>query len=157
VTQELRSRGYGSGDTLPSGANVRAWGWDFGGKLDYGPASLVGYGYFGEGLGSTGLFFDGVSFNGKARDSDGYYVQLSYEIVKKLTLSGSYGLSHLDLASAEYDPLLLKDNESYAFGVKYGLTSWVSLIGEYTHTTATAHGGNQAEDDTIAVGAITFF
>ncbi len=157
VTQDLKSRGPGSGDTLPAGKSNRGWGWDFGGKFDYGPAELVGYGYVGEGIGTTGLFFDAVSKNGGSRSSYGYYVQGSYTIFKKLTISASYGLSHLDLASGEVDPLLVRDNDSYSFGLKYGLTSWVNLIGEYTHTTATAHGGNQAEDDTIAVGAITFF
>lgn len=157
VTQDLKSRGVGNGDSLRLGASVRGWGWDFGGKLDYGPAELVAYGYIGEGIGTTGLFFDAVSFNGKKRSSNGYIIQGSYTFFKKLTFSGSYGLSHLDLASGEFDPLLVKDNESYAFGLKYGLTSWVNLIGEFTHTTATAHGGNRVEDDTVAIGAITFF
>jgi predicted porin len=157
VTQEQKSRGIAAGDTLPLGASKRGWGVDFGGKLDYGPAELVAYGYVGDAIGTTGLFFDAVSPSGRKRGSDGYYVQGSYTFFKKLTFSGSYGLSHLDLGSHEFDPLLVKDNESYAFGLKYGLTSWVNLIGEFTHTTATAHGGNQAEDDTFAIGAITFF
>jgi predicted porin len=157
VTQNLKSRGFAAGDTLQQGASTRGWGWDFGGKLDYGPAELVAYGYIGEGIGTTGLFFDAVSPNGQARSYNGYYIQGSYTLFKKLTFSASYGLSHLDQGSGEFNPLLVKDNDSYAVGVKYGLTSWVNLIGEFTHTTSTAHGGNEAEDDTIAIGAITFF
>ncbi|MDB5396810.1 MAG: porin [Rhodospirillales bacterium] len=157
VTQDLKSRGTAAGDTLPLGASKRGWGWDFGGKLDYGPAELVAYGYLGEGIGTTGLFFDAVSPGGQKRSSNGYYIQGSYIFIKKLTFSASYGLSHLDSGSGEFSPLLVKDNESYALGLKYGLTSWVNLIGEFTHTTATAHGGNRAEDDTFAIGAITFF
>jgi predicted porin len=157
VTQDQKSRGIAAGDTLPLGASRRGWGVDFGGKLDYGPAELVAYGYVGDGIGTTGLFFDAISPGGGTRGSNGYYVQGSYTFFKKLTFSGSYGLSHLDLASHEFDPLLVKDNDSYAFGLKYGLTSWVNLIGEFTHTTSTAHGGNQASDDTFALGAITFF
>lgn len=157
VTQDLKSRGIEAGDTLPVGKSKRGWGVDFGAKADYGPAELVAYGYVGESIGSTGLFFDAVSRTGRMRSSDGFYVQGSYTFFKKLTFSGSYGLSHLDLAKGEDTPLLLKDNESYAFGLKYGLTSWVNLIGEFTHTTATAHGGNQADDDTFTIGAITFF
>ena len=157
VTQDLKSRGIAAGDTLPLGKSKRGWGIDFGGKVDYGPAEIVAYGYTGEAIGTTGLFFDAVSLSGRKRDSDGYYFQGSYTFFKKLTFSGSYGLSHLDLAAGEFDPLLVKDNESYAFGLKYGLTSWVNLIGEFTHTTATSHGGNQADDDTFTLGAITFF
>jgi predicted porin len=157
ITQEQRSRGLAAGDNIASGHSFRGWGWDLGGKFDYGPAELVAYGYFGSGIGSTGLFFDAVDITGRTRDSNGFYVQGSYTFFKKLTFSGSYGLSHLDLASGEINPLMFKDNESYAFGAKFGLTSWVNLIGEYTHTTSTAHGGNQADDNTFAVGAITFF
>lgn len=155
VTEDLKSGG--GSDALPLGKSVQGTGWDFGTKLDIGPASLVGYGYIGSALGTTGLFFDAVDTAGKARDSDGYMLQASYTFFDRLTFSGSYGLSHLDLASGEFDPLLVKDNESYAFGAKYHLTSWVNLIGEYTHTTATAHNGNQATEDTIAAGAIAFF
>jgi predicted porin len=157
VTQDLKSRGLAAGDSLPQGKSKRGWGVDFGGKADYGPAEVVAYGYVGEAIGTTGLFFDAVSLDGRMRGSDGFYVQGSYTFFKKLTFSGSYGLSHLDLAKDEITPLLVKDNESYAFGLKYSLTSWVNIVGEFTHTTATAHGGNQADDDTFAIGAITFF
>ncbi|MEA2755652.1 MAG: hypothetical protein QOJ54_1941, partial [Aliidongia sp.] len=132
-------------------------GWDFGGKLDWGPASLVATGYVGSALGTTGLFFDAVSATGAARDSEGYYVQGSFKIGERFTLSGSYGLSELDLASGELNPLLVKDNESYAFGAKYHLTKWVDLVSEFTHTTSTAHNGNQADENTVAAGGIAFF
>ncbi|HVJ54084.1 MAG TPA: porin [Aliidongia sp.] len=155
VTQELKSGG--GTDALATGKSVQGTGWDFGGKLDYGPAELVAYGYIGDGLGTTGLFFDAVSPEGKTRSSDGYLFQGSYTFFNKLTLSGSYGLSHLDLASGEFAPTLVKDNESYAFGAKYHLTSWVNLIAEYTHTTSTAHNGNSASDDAYTAGAIAFF
>ncbi|MEA2756434.1 MAG: hypothetical protein QOJ54_2723, partial [Aliidongia sp.] len=39
VTQSLTSAG--GTDALPAGHNVQGTGWDFGGKLDWGPASLV--------------------------------------------------------------------------------------------------------------------
>jgi predicted porin len=156
VTQELKASSSAGGD-VPGHGSVQGTGWDFGGKLDYGPAELIAYGYIGSALGTTGLFFDAVSPTGQSRDSDGYLFQGSYTLFNKLTLSGSYGLSHLDLASGEISPLLLKDNESYAFGAKYKLTSWVNVVGEFTHTTATAQGGNQAEEDTVAAGAIAFF
>jgi predicted porin len=155
VTQSLTSAG--GTDALPAGHSVQGTGWDFGGKLDWGPASLVATGYVGSGLGTTGLFFDAVSATGAERDSEGYYVQGSFKIGERFTLSGSYGLSELDLASGEINPLLVKDNESYAFGAKYHLTKWVDLVSEFTHTTSTAHNGNQADENTVAAGGIAFF
>ncbi|MDE1149936.1 MAG: porin [Azospirillaceae bacterium] len=155
VTQDLKS--VSSTEALAQGHSVSGTGWDFGAKVDIADAELVAYGYLGDGLGTTGLFFDAVSATGQKRGSDGYYVQGSYTFFKRLTLSGSYGLSRLDLASGEVNPLLVKTNESWAAGCKYKLTSWVNLICEYAHTTATAHGGNKAQEDTIAAGAIAFF
>jgi predicted porin len=162
VTQNLQA---GSG----GGKSIQGTGFDFGGKIDFGPAELTGTGYIGTGLGTTGLFIyaespgytdaNGVFHGPDARDSNGFYVQGSYKFFDKLTLSGSYGDSHLDLGSGD-DPVgntLVKDNESYSFGTKYALTSWVDLIGEYSHVTATAHNGNKAEEDIVAAGAIAFF
>ncbi len=153
-----------------AGKSIQGTGWDFGGKIDYGPAEITGTGYIGSGLGTTGLFIfaespgytdaNGVYHAPDARDSSGFYVQGSYTFASKFTLSGSYGDSHLDLGSGD-DPVangtLVKDNESYAFGAKYKLTSWVNLIAEFNHTTATAHNGNKAEEDSFATGAIAFF
>lgn len=155
VTQDLKS--VSASQALAQGRSVRGTGWDFGAKVDVAAAELVAYGYTGDGLGTTGLFFDAVSASGQRRSSDGYYVQGSYTFFKKFTLSASYGASHLGLATGESNPLLVKTNESWAAGCKYKLTSWVNLICEYAHTTATAHGGNKAQEDTIAAGAIAFF
>jgi hypothetical protein len=41
--------------------------------------------------------------------------------------------------------------------VRYGLTSWVTLIGEYVSAKAVAHNGNSAKSDTLALGGILFF
>jgi len=41
--------------------------------------------------------------------------------------------------------------------LRYGFTDWVTLVGEYTHSRAKAHGGNHASSDAIATGAILFF
>ena len=159
VAQQL-ANSRSAGDTFTN-KDLMGIGGDGGIKLDYRGAELIGYGYLGQAIGTTGLFWNAIGSNGHVRDSDGYYVQGSYTFLgtflDKVTLSGSYGLSHLDLASGEIAPLLVSDNESYAFGAKYKLTSWVNLIAEFTHTTATSHDGDQAEDDTVAAGAIAFF
>ncbi|MBU6165206.1 MAG: porin [Alphaproteobacteria bacterium] len=131
-------------------------GLDFGTKLSVGGASLLGYYYTGKGLGTTGLFILATDAAGNARGSDGFYVQGTYT-TGKVTLGASYGESRLDLTRGEVNPTLLKRNSSYVGQLRYGLTSWVTLISEYTHTRSSAHGGNRASSDTVAAGAILFF
>ena len=78
----------------------------------------------------------------------------------KFSLGGSYGESSLDYANAAdalANPALLDTNSSWVGQVRYGLTSWVTLIGEYTASKAEAHNGNTAKSDTIALGGILFF
>ncbi|MCP5159421.1 MAG: porin [Gammaproteobacteria bacterium] len=157
VTQKLESDGIDNGDALPKGKSVRASGFDLGGKFTIGPANLVLYGYNGKALGSTGLFFDAISQTGEARDSHGFYAQGTYQFLERFTLGVSYGASYLDEASGEDSPLLVKRNESWLGGLRYQLTDWVQLAGEYTHTMSEAHGGNSADEDTVAVGASLFF
>jgi hypothetical protein len=155
VTQSLQSNA--ATQALPVGTGTQGTGFDYGGKLNAGGAEFVGYGYNGWGLGTTGLFFDAVAPSGLKRDSYGYYFQGTYTFVHKFTVGGSYGLSHLDLASFEVDPNLVKNNSSDIGGVRYKLTNWVNLVGEYTHTRAVAYGGYVATSDSIAAGSILFF
>lgn len=152
VTQDLKSNGG-----TDAGGSHRAIGGDFGTKLTYGGAAAMLYGYVGDGIGTTALFFDAVSLTGATRGSYGYIGQLTYTFFDRLTIGGSYGLSHLRLANNEVNPLLVKDNESESFGVHYKLTDWVNLVAEYTHTHAKAQGGNAASEDTVAAGTIVFF
>lgn len=137
--------------------SVTAVAGDVGGKVDFGPLGLLAYYYRGSGLGTTALFFDGIAPNGKARTSDGGYAQVSYKIIPKLKLVGSYGISRLDLAAGEVDPLLIKSNQSEIGGVYYSLTDWMTLVGEFAHTVSYAHGPDQANDNTISLGTIVFF
>jgi hypothetical protein len=141
---------------------------DVGAKLTYAGASLTGYYYDGTGVGTTGLFILSTDSIGNRRHSSGYYAQATYTL-GKFTLGGSYGASLLRLSGAEkadrdaggtlgiYDPTLLDRNSSWVGQGRYGLTSWVTLVGEYVHTRSTAEGGNHANSNTIATGAILFF
>lgn len=138
------------------GPRYNGRGLDFGTKLSVGGASLLGYYYTGKGLGTTGLFILATDAAGNARGSDGFYLQGTYAI-GKVTLGASYGESWLDLTRGEVNPTLLKRNSSWVGQLRYGLTSWVTLVGEYTHTKSQAHGGNRASSDTVAAGAILFF
>ena len=131
-------------------------GIDIGAKLTYANFGLLGYYYTGTGLGTTGLFLLSTDATGRRRDSDGFYVQGTAGF-GKLTLAGSYGESNLDLADGEASSILVKTNSSYVGQVRYGLTSWVTLIGEYTHSMSEAHNGNDAKSDALALGGILFF
>jgi hypothetical protein len=130
---------------------------DAGAKLAFGPFGAVAYYYRGSGLGTTALFFDGVAANGNKRDSDGYYVQGSFKLTPKFKLVGSYGVSNLYLADGEVDPTLVRRNESEIGAAYYSLTDWMTLVGEFAHTTSHAHGPDTSDDNTISLGTIVFF
>jgi predicted porin len=155
ITQQLQSDS--NDEALPAGKGVQAYGFDIGGKFGWGPAELTTYGYWGRGLGSTGLFYDAVSPAGKLRDSYGYYVQGTWKFFERFTLGISQGASYLALASGENNPLLVDINESQLVGLRYELTDWVKIVGEYIHTHSEAHGGNEADENTFAVGTVVFF
>lgn len=111
---------------------------------------------YGTGVGTTALFrltTDGV---GHKRDSNGFDVQGTAGF-GNITLGASCGESDLSLTRGEVNPTLLSKNSSYVGQVRYSLTPWVTLLNEYTHTKSKAHGGNQANSDSIATGAILFF
>lgn len=155
VTQSLQSNA--PNQALATGSGTQGTGLDYGGKLTFGGASLVAYGYYGWGLGTTGLFFDAVTPAGLKRNSYGYYIQPTYTFGGKFTIGASYGLSHLGLAPGEVNPDLLNNNASEIGGARYKLTDWVNLVAEYTHTRSSAHSGAADTSDSIAVGSILFF
>ena len=141
---------------------------DGGAKLSFGPAALTGYYYTGKGVGTTALFLFSTDDAGNRRKSDGFYIQGTVGF-GKFTAGASYGRSNLDLTAAEianrdgrtntglYSPLLLDHNSSYVGQLRYGLTGWVTLIGEYARTVSVATGGNRAESDAVSLGSIIFF
>ncbi len=143
-------------DGVDGSPSYTGTGFDIGAKLTYAGLGVLGYYYDGSGIGTTGLFILSTAGNGRKRDSNGFYGQATYTI-GKVTLGGSYGESRLDLARGEINPTLLDTNSSWVGQARYGLTSWVTLIGEYTHTKAEAQNGNDAKSDTLAAGAILFF
>jgi hypothetical protein len=120
---------------------------------------LTGYYYDGSGVGTTVLNLFDTDAAGNKRDSHGYYAQALVNL-GKLGIGASYGGSQLDYANAAdalANPTLLDKNSSYVGQMRYGLTSWVTLIGEYIHTKSEAHNGNRASADTVALGGILFF
>ncbi len=139
-------------------------GFDVGGRIEVGPVSLVGYYYDGDGIGTTDYLLDAFSANGESRDSDGGYIQGMFTLPNIGTKLGvSWGESNLDdnttdrLVSGPGGVNLVETNESWVLGVYHPVNEALNLVIEYTNTEAEAHNGTEAEEDTLAIGAIMFF
>jgi len=150
ITQSLDSTAFGSQD---------ATGFDLGAKAAFAGFEIVVYYYDGDGIGTTDFLFDAVDFSGNTRDSDGGYIQATYALPGAGTKFGlSFGESNLDRGPADsVASTLVETNESIVFGVYHPLTESLNLVFEYTTTESTAHNGNQAEENSIAIGAILFY
>jgi hypothetical protein len=137
---------------------------DGGVKVDAAGFEAVAYGYYGKGIGTTGLYILATSASGQLRESDGGYVQLTYKL-DRLKLGVSYGVSQLKLASDEqalvpagtFASDLVHRNESGVFGAYYSLTKSLTLVGEFVDTESLAWNGNEAHEKDIALGGILFF
>jgi predicted porin len=144
---------------------------DGGVKLDFAGFEGVVYGYYGKGVGTTGLYILAVSAGGQERESNGGYVQLTYKI-DRLKIGASYGISQLKLASDEQAygvvPVtgastglpasdLVSKNESGVLGLYYSLTKSLTLVAEGIDSESRAWNGNEAQEKDVAVGAILFF
>ena len=158
VQEQKASR---AGDALPGGQSLVASAVDGGAKVEIGRATLVGYGYYGDGLGTTGIFLDGVDPFGTKRQSYGGYGQVAYALTPDLSLAASYGVSLLDGTAYDFSNAvqgnLVRKNESYLGAARYHLTTWVYLQGEYVHTVSTSLNGNKAEANTISAGTFLSF
>jgi predicted porin len=144
---------------------------DGGVKVDFAGFEGVVYGYYGKGVGTTGLYILAVSAGGQERESNGGYAQLTYKI-DRLKVGVSYGISQLKLASDErafgINPItlastglpasdLVSKNESGVLGLYYSLTKSLTLVAEGIDTESRAWNGNEAQEKDVALGAILFF
>ena len=144
--------------------HVHGTGVDGGVKVDFAGFEAVVYGYYGNGLGTTGLYILATSGTGQLRESDGGYVQLTYKI-DRLKIGASYGISQLKLANDEqamgptgtYASDLVHKNESGVFGLYYSLTKSLTLVGEFSDTEAKAWNDNEAHEKDVIIGGILFF
>lgn len=144
---------------VDAGPDYTGWGWDAGAKVTFGPVTVVGTYYDASGLGTTALNLFDTDGLGNKRDSHGFYLQ-GLATFGKFSVGGSYGESNLDYANtldALANPTLVDKNSSWVGQVRYGLNSWVTLLGEYVTSKSQAHNGNKATSDAIAAGAILFF
>jgi predicted porin len=154
VTQRHATIGAGTGGLV----SYTGRGLDVGGKLTVGPFSAVANWYTARGLGTTVLNLLDTDALGNPRSSDGFYLQ-GLATFGKVSLGASYGESNLDLTDTEIAAgnTLVRTNSSYVGQIRYGLTEWVTLLAEYTKAMSEAHGGNEADSNSIALGAILFF
>jgi hypothetical protein len=170
--------------TMAAGTNVTTWAVDAFAMLEVWGFNFVAYGYTGKGVGTTGLFFDGVDVFGDRRNSDGGYLQAAYTfkggwwLPNPLTVGASWGVSSLETAgrsngldiqncqNSVINPVgagpfgafscLVKHNESWIGFARYNLTDWVKIQAEYTATTAENQIGQEIHDKAFAIGT-TFF
>lgn len=154
VTQRHSTTGAGTGGLV----SYTGRGVDVGGKLTAGPFTAVATWYTARGLGTTVLNLFDTDALGNPRNSNGFYVQ-GMGTFGKFSVGASYGESNLDLTRTERAAgnTLVRRNASYIGQTRYALTDWVTLLAEYTKTQSKAHGGNEADSDSLAVGAILFF
>jgi predicted porin len=169
---------------MSAGTNVTTWAADAFAMLDVYGFNFVAYGYTGKGVGTTGLFFDGVDIFGDRRRSDGGYLQAAYTfkggwwLPNPLTVGASWGVSSLETAGTSnafeiqschlstIAPVssvtpngfgcLVKHNESWIGFARYNLTDWVKLQAEFVSTIAENQIGQEIHDKAVVVGT-TFF
>ncbi|ACB97213.1 conserved hypothetical protein [Beijerinckia indica subsp. indica ATCC 9039] len=161
LTQQHRTE-VGDAVFLTPGTNIRTSAVDGGLKFDLGALSLVGYGYYGSGLGTTGLYYDGISIDGQKRNSSGFYGQAAYTFDGRFTVGGSYGASYLDANWIDYQPgfgngTLVHSNSSWIGFGRYKLTDWVNIQGEYIHTISRNALGGSLSSDAFVIGTTFFF
>ena len=135
---------------------------DIGASITSGNLGLVAYYYEADGagittnlLGNNGVFVSGGK--NKKRESDGGYLQATYVIPTGTKLGVAYGVSNLDEASGETGGDLLEKNERWTIGAYHPLTKHLNLVAEYNRAESEAHNGNDAESDSVSLGAILFF
>lgn len=127
----------------PSGAaDYQALGVDGTAKINVSGFSIMGYGYYGSGLGTTGLLFDAVDLQGNERDSYGGLVQLAYSF-GDTRIGANGGISILDQTENDPDTNL---NQSYRItgGVYHSLTPNLQLLFETSF-----FGSDNFADDSI--------
>jgi len=130
---------------------------DIGVNVNVAGFGLTGYYYGGKGIGTTFQFQDGYSANGKARDSDGGYLQATYVLPTKTKAGISWGQSNLDRSTGEVNTTLVKSNEMTTVGLYHPLTKHLNLVAEYSHITSENQAGLENTTNSGSLGGILFY
>ncbi|PQJ25119.1 hypothetical protein BSZ31_09215 [Limnobacter sp. SAORIC-690] len=136
-------------------------GFEVGGTLNFGSLGLTANYFTGDGLGTALIGFGGSDALAQERESQGYLVQATYK-VGDTKFGVNYGVSSLDATANDRATAtrILDESEQLTLGVYHNLTPSLTIAGEYiTNTVKYQLGGptQDAESDTIAIGAILFF
>ncbi len=132
-------------------------------KVNVSGLGALGYGYIGDGVGTTLMGLDATPgmVTGDSidrRKSYGFFGQLTYKIPNtKLRPGVSYGRSFLDLASGEVNPDFLRSNAVATAALFYAVTDGLTLTAEYDHVRSTSQAGALARSNSAALGGIIFF
>ncbi len=149
-------------EAAPNGRDISMIAGDAGVKVNISGLGLLGYGYYGSGLGTTGIGFDAATTVSGAlvkRQSYGFLGQVTYQIPNTRLKPGvSAGMSFLKVADGETETgTLVKSNAAVTASLFYSLTDSVTLVAEYNHSRAESQGGDVNNDNVGALGGIIFF
>jgi predicted porin len=137
----------------------RANAWDLGANVNFAGLGLTGYYGQGSGTGTTFLLRDGFDANGKARDSQDWYVQATYVLPTQTKIGASYGESNLDGNAVDNNATL--SNQKWTVGAYHPLTKSVNLVAEYSNVdrelNIPAALDATTKNKTVSLGAILFF
>ena len=141
---------------VTNASDFNSWGFDAGGKFKIAGFEVLGWYYYGKGMGTTALFFNASDGLGNERKSDGFLAQATYTI-DKTKFGVNYGQSKLDLANGEINPTLVEKNEKFTVGVYYNLTKNLTLLAEGSQIKATSQIGAENKAQNYNVGAFLAF
>ncbi len=140
-------------------SSERVNAWDLGAHIDVANFGLTGYYGKGKGIGQTVQLANGFDKNGKRRDSDNWYAQVTYALPTATKLGFAYGESTLDGNSVDS----YKDVEAnmWTVGAYHPITKSVNLVAEYSvakdKTDNRTGADTELKAKTVSLGAILFF
>jgi len=143
---------------IQGGPEVDAEGIHVGGTLVFGQVGLTGHYYNGECLGSTvQLDVDALSADGKCRDHDGYYAQVTYNYGDG-KVGYSYGGSFQDQAGVDVTNAFSETEEQtmHTVGIYHNVAPEWLAVAEYSRVKNDWYqlqaGENEVDGDIFSVG-----
>jgi hypothetical protein len=145
----------------PAG-NYDSWAFDLGGKYAISGFEFMGYWYYGDGVGTTGLYVLSNDAAGNSRRSQGFISQVTYTI-GPTKLGINYGQSRLGRTQFEFANLLnatstlVEKNDKFTVGAYYNLTKNLMLLAEFSYLESTNMADGKNKSDNFNVGAFLKF
>jgi predicted porin len=140
---------------VANGNDYEALAVDLTAAISLGNTRLMASAFDATGVGYYGLFIDAADINGDARDTQGWFVQLSHQI-GDTKLGINYGESSVELAPADTDTQL-NTQAKLTLGVYHTLLPGLVLAGEYSELTADNHRSEEMENQAVSVGLALSF